>query len=169
MGNFTLPRDPCNFLNLRTSPWEILFLLLLCFSSLCSSSIRRLFLPRCGCGLGRARGRKRERARAQAAACGARGGRLRLGVVLAWWRSRAGASGRAGGSRRRRRGATRLQEAQARRGAAPGGHGRARLGRRWSGAGGAGLEQAREPAHVRALERRGKAEANGSGNSVEEE
>jgi hypothetical protein len=34
MRNFTLPRGPCNFLNLRTSPWEILFLLPLCSPSL---------------------------------------------------------------------------------------------------------------------------------------
>jgi hypothetical protein len=34
MRNFTLPRGPCNFLNLRISHWEVLFLLLLCFSSL---------------------------------------------------------------------------------------------------------------------------------------
>jgi hypothetical protein len=34
MRNFTLPRGPCNFLNLRISPWEVLFLFLLCSSSL---------------------------------------------------------------------------------------------------------------------------------------
>jgi hypothetical protein len=37
MGNFTLPRGPCNFLNLLIGPWEVLFLFLLCFSSLCHS------------------------------------------------------------------------------------------------------------------------------------
>jgi hypothetical protein len=34
MRNYALQKGPCNFLNLRTSPWEIPFLLLLCFSSL---------------------------------------------------------------------------------------------------------------------------------------
>jgi hypothetical protein len=34
MGNFTLPRGPCNFLNLHISPWKILFLFLLCSPSL---------------------------------------------------------------------------------------------------------------------------------------
>jgi hypothetical protein len=34
MRNYNLPRGPCNFLNLRISPWEILLLLPLCFSSL---------------------------------------------------------------------------------------------------------------------------------------
>jgi hypothetical protein len=62
-----------------------------------------------------------------------------------------------------------LQAAQARGGASPGGHRRARLGRRWSGAGGAGLEQAWEPARVLALERRSKAGAHGSNNGLEEE
>jgi hypothetical protein len=40
MRNYALQKGPCNFLNLRTSPWKIPFLLLLCFSSLCSSFIR---------------------------------------------------------------------------------------------------------------------------------
>jgi hypothetical protein len=39
MRNYALPRGPCTFLNLRTSPWEILFLLPL---SLCFSSLRHL-------------------------------------------------------------------------------------------------------------------------------
>jgi hypothetical protein len=30
MGNFTLQKDPCSFLKLRISPWEISFPLLLC-------------------------------------------------------------------------------------------------------------------------------------------
>jgi hypothetical protein len=34
MRNYALQKGPCNFLNLRTSPCEIPFLLLLCFSSL---------------------------------------------------------------------------------------------------------------------------------------
>jgi hypothetical protein len=34
MRNLTLQRGPCNFLDLRISPWEIPFLLLLCFSPL---------------------------------------------------------------------------------------------------------------------------------------
>jgi hypothetical protein len=34
MRNFTLPRGPCNFLDLRISPWEIPFLLLLSISLL---------------------------------------------------------------------------------------------------------------------------------------
>jgi hypothetical protein len=34
MRNFTLLRGPCNFLILRISPWEVLFLFLLCFSPL---------------------------------------------------------------------------------------------------------------------------------------
>jgi hypothetical protein len=41
MRNFTLPRGPCNFLNLRISPWEVLFLLLLYFFS--SLSVLPLF------------------------------------------------------------------------------------------------------------------------------
>jgi hypothetical protein len=47
MRNFTLPKGPYNFLNLRISPWEVLFLLLLCFSSLWRFPFlhrRRLFL-----------------------------------------------------------------------------------------------------------------------------
>jgi hypothetical protein len=34
MRNYALQKGPCDFLNLCTSPWEIPFLLLLCFSSL---------------------------------------------------------------------------------------------------------------------------------------
>jgi hypothetical protein len=34
MRNYALQKSPCNFLNLHTSPWEIPFLLLLCFSFL---------------------------------------------------------------------------------------------------------------------------------------
>jgi hypothetical protein len=47
MRNFTLLRGPCNFLNLRISPWEILLLFLLCSSSLW----RPFFFPTGGASL----------------------------------------------------------------------------------------------------------------------
>jgi hypothetical protein len=42
MGNYTLQKGPCNFPNLRISPWEVLFPFLFC-----SSSLSALLLPWC--------------------------------------------------------------------------------------------------------------------------
>jgi hypothetical protein len=114
MGNFTLPRGPCNFLNLRISPWEVLFFFLLCSSSLSVlSSPSRLSLSFLAgasiwgsspclppsAALGRRRSDRRGVSAAQAlCGCGTgaleraapSGGRLRLG------RRRSGHSGGAG-------------------------------------------------------------------------
>jgi hypothetical protein len=107
MQNFTLPKGPCNFLNLRISPWEVLFLLLLCFSSLSVLPLpsvsfphrRRFFwglsLPPSLCCFGRRRAgpsgrlaaQARERARLQAA--------RELRLVRCEQRRRAGALERA--------------------------------------------------------------------------
>jgi hypothetical protein len=97
MRNFTLLRYPCNFLDLRISPWEVLFPFLLSlpflFSPLAAALSGSLSLPPSLCLLQAGvdpRGARPE------AACGARGGRLWLGAVLARRRSRRGLVGGVG-------------------------------------------------------------------------
>jgi hypothetical protein len=92
MGNFTLPRGPCNFLDLRISPWEILFPLLLSlfFFYLASSHWRRHLPPSpphglCGAASGDATAR-RARGGAELAAGGVSGAQAR--AQARGWRPR---------------------------------------------------------------------------------
>jgi hypothetical protein len=92
MKNYTLHKGPCSFLNLCTSPWEVPFLFLLCFSSLwrllfphrrhLSLSLCCSFFPPCG---SRRAGSRRLREGAgggvrgtRRAVAARRGGRLQL-------------------------------------------------------------------------------------------
>jgi hypothetical protein len=146
MRNFTLLRGPCNFLNLRISPWEVLFLFLLCSSSLSvlsspcvslSCSGRRLFLGVFPC--------LPPLARLQAAAAAAprgllpRGQAARVGMEAggAGVRLGAGALERhgAGAGRARRRAARRGSRRRGRRWGAGAGSWRGRLGGVGAGAG----------------------------------
>jgi hypothetical protein len=148
MRNYALQKGPCSFLKSRTSPWEVPFLFLLCFSSLwrlllpngsislsLSLSLYCPFFPPCG---SRRAGSRRLR---EGAGGGVRG--AQRAAAARERRCAARASGRCAGERRRRVSVGGARAGRAARAAPGSGGGRWLAARRTSGRAG-GVEQTRE-------------------------